>query len=356
MPPRPAATPTPIPNAPYNVERSASGKFTEPLLNTPKTVTAVPKEVMEDQDVRDLRDLARDVPGLTIGSAEGGNSYGAFAIRGFKSNNDIFVDSIRNPGNVIPDVFSVEQVEIYKGPSGGIAGRSTIGGAINLITKQPDLNFNHYELATTVGTDNTFRTTLDVNQVVTHDFAVRANLMYDQHDVAGRDFADSERWGGLLSATARVTDDVKVTLDYYRYRNDATPDWGVPVGVNLFGTNHQPTRRPRYRCPATIIPVTELGIPRDTWVGMANLDFFEEDADIGTATVVAKLDRRPDADQQNARRDAAASTTSPRRWKAIPTTCTIRNRDQMCRTLCQPDRAERQVHDRNLQARCGRRR
>ena len=226
----PGGNPYANPNAPYNVERSASGKLTEPLLNTPKTVTAVPKEVLEDKDVRDLRELARDVPGLTIGSAEGGNSYGAFAIRGFKSNNDIFVDSIRNPGNVIPDVFSVEQIEIYKGPSGGIAGRSTIGGAINLISKQPDLNFNNYEVATTVGTDNTFRTTLDVNQVVTHDFAVRANIMYDQHDVAGRDFADSERWGGLLSATAKPTDDLKVTLDYFRYRNDATPDWGVPSG------------------------------------------------------------------------------------------------------------------------------
>jgi catecholate siderophore receptor len=259
------------PNAPYEVQRSASGKFTEPLLNTPKSVTAVPKEVLEDQDVRDLRELARTVPGLTIGSAEGGNSYGAFAVRGFKASNDIFVDGIRNPGNVIPDVFAVEQVEIYKGPSGGIAGRSTIGGAINLISKEPDLNFNHYELATTVGTDSTFRTTLDVNQVITHDFAVRANVMYDQHDVAGRDLVDSERWGGLLSATARVTDDVKVTLDYYRYRNDATPDWGVPVRT----VDH--------------VPITELGAPRDMFVGMKGLDFFEEQADIGTATVEWKL-------------------------------------------------------------------
>ena len=196
---------------------------------------------MEDQEVRDLRELARNVPGLTIGSAEGGNAYGAFAIRGFKANNDIFVDGIRNPGNMIPDVFAVEQVEIYKGPSGGIAGRSTIGGAINMITKQPDLNFNHYELATTVGTDSTFRSTIDVNQVVTHDFAVRANLMYDQHDVAGRDITDSERWGGLFSATARPTDDVMVTLDYYRYRNDAIPDWGVPV---LTRTNGAPADIP----------------------------------------------------------------------------------------------------------------
>ena len=206
------------------MEQSASGKLTEPLVNTPRTVTVAPKEVIEDKGARDLRDLARSVPGLTIGSAEGGNSYGAFAIRGFKANNDIFVDSIRNPGNVIPDVFSVQQVEIYKGPSGGIAGRSTIGGAVNIISKQPDLQFELLrESTTTIGTDNTFRTTVDANQKVSPDFAVRANLMYDQHDVAGRDFADSERWGGLISATARLSDSVKITLDYYRYRNDATP-------------------------------------------------------------------------------------------------------------------------------------
>ena len=275
-----AADPYANPNAPYEVERSASGKLTEPLVNTPRTVTAIPKEVIEEKQARDLRDLARSTPGLTIGSAEGGNAFGAFAIRGFKADNDIFVDGIRNPGSVIPDVFSVEQVEIYKGPSGGIAGRSTIGGAVNLITKEPSLTDDFVIVTTTVGTDKTFRSTLDANEKVTSDFAVRANLMYDQHDVAGRDITDSERWGGLLSATARVTDDVKVTLDYYHYRNDAIPDWGVPIGVNpggvgLPGDNH--------------LPVTELGAPRDMWVGMANLDFYKEQADIGTATVVAKL-------------------------------------------------------------------
>ena len=259
------------PNAPYKVDTSASGKLTEPLVNTPRTVTAVPKEVIEDKGARDLRDLARSVPGLTIGSAEGGNAYGAFAIRGFKANNDIFVDNIRNPGNLIPDAFFIEQVEIYKGPSGGIAGRNTIGGAVNIISKQPDLTSNFYEVTTTVGTDNMFRTAIDANQMLSPNFAVRANIMYDQHDVAGRDFADSERWGGLISATARLSDSMKVTVDYLRYRNDATPDWGVPVR----NVDH--------------VPVTELGIPRDTWVGMRGLDFFNERADIVTGTVVAKL-------------------------------------------------------------------
>ena len=278
--PAQAATPVPAvkganpyanPEAPYKVEQSASGKLTEPLINTPRTVVVTPKEVIEDKSVRDLRDLARSTPGLTIGSAEGGNAYGAFAIRGFKADNDIFVDGIRNPGNVIPDVFSVQQVELYKGPSGGIAGRSTVGGAVNIISKEPDLRSSFYETTATVGTDGMFRTTLDANQKISPDFAVRANLMFDTHDIAGRDVTDSERWGGLISATARLSEGVKVTLDYYRYRNDAIPDWGVPV-LN-----------------STHLPVTETGIPRNTWVGMEGLDFFKERADILTGTVVAKL-------------------------------------------------------------------
>ena len=328
-----AADPYANPNAPYEVERSASGKLTEPLVNTPRTVTAIPKEVIEEKQARDLRDLARSTPGLTIGSAEGGNAFGAFAIRGFKANNDIFVDGIRNPGNVIPDVFSVEQVEIYKGPSGGIAGRSTIGGAVNLITKEPSLTDDFVIVTTTVGTDKTFRSTLDANEKVTSDFAVRANLMYDQHDVAGRDITDSERWGGLLSATARVTDDVKVTLDYYHYRNDAIPDWGVPIGVNpggvgLPGDNH--------------VPVTELGAPRDMWVGMTDLDFYKEQADIGTATVVAKLT------------DGVTLTNKtrigrePRRLRChvdgrLSLDVHHPNRDQTRGAVRQPDRAELQV-------------
>ena len=268
------ANPYADPWAPYKVDKSASGKLTEPLVDTPRTVTAVPKEVIEDKGAKDLRDLARSVPGLTIGSAEGGNAYGAFAIRGFKASNDIFVDGIRNPGNLIPDAFFVQQMEIYKGPSGGIAGRNTIGGAVNIVSKQPDLTSTFYEVTNTIGTDHTFRTVLDVNHVLSPYVAVRANIMYDQHDVAGRDVADSERWGGLISATFRPSDSFKLTIDYLRYRNNATPDWGVPVR------------------DIDNVPVTELGLPgvnRSLWVGMAGLDFFKERADIVTATAVSKL-------------------------------------------------------------------
>jgi catecholate siderophore receptor len=53
--PAKGANPYADPNAPYKVDTSASGRLTEPLVDTPRTVTAVPKEVIEDKGARDLR-------------------------------------------------------------------------------------------------------------------------------------------------------------------------------------------------------------------------------------------------------------------------------------------------------------
>jgi catecholate siderophore receptor len=70
------ANPYADPNAPYKVDKSASGKFTEPLVNTPRTVSAVPQQVLDDTAVRSIRELAQQVPGITLGFGEGGNAIG----------------------------------------------------------------------------------------------------------------------------------------------------------------------------------------------------------------------------------------------------------------------------------------
>ncbi len=268
----PGANPYANPNAPYKVESSGSGKFTEPLANIPKTITAVPKDVIKDKGATDLRELARQSPGVTIHAGEGGGSFGSnFEIRGFNARNDIFVDGIRDPGNIGRDIFSIDQLEIYKGPSGTISGRATPGGAFNFITKQPDFAGNFYEVETTVGTDSTFRTTLDANQIITPDFVARANVLYDQHEVAGRDFTEDERWGGLLSAAMRPSEDLQVNLDYYRVRRDGLPDAGVPVSI------------------LDKVPFTEVGLDRDTYFGELGLDYLDEESDVGTATIKARV-------------------------------------------------------------------
>jgi catecholate siderophore receptor len=266
------ANPYANPNAPYNVERSASSKLTEPLVNTPRTVTAIPRQVIEDKAATSIRDLARQTPGVTIGFAEGGNAFGdSIYIRGFQARGDIFIDGLRDPGNTSRDLFAVEQIEIYKGPGSVISGRGTPGGAINIITKQPNEQNNFYNVSQMFGTDHTFRTMVDVNQIIGPGLTVRGNVMYHESDVAGRDFADDQRWGGFFSALFRPSETFKLTVDYYRFRSDGTPDWGVPIN------------------PATKLPWTESGVPRDTWYGNALRDFIKNDSDVVTAKAEIKL-------------------------------------------------------------------
>ncbi len=271
-----AASPYVDAGAPYKVQESGSNKITEPLADTPKTITAISKEVLEDKATTSVRELARQTPGVTLGFAEGGNAFGnSLYIRGFNARGDIFVDGMRDPGNASRETFAVEQVEVYKGPGGTIAGRGVTGGAINLITKKPNEAYNFLDVSTMFGTDKTVRTTVDLNQVISSGLAVRGNVLFHDQHVAGRDDdVQDQRWGGLLAATIKPTDAFKFTVDYYRLRTDGVPDFGVPFD------------------PRTRLPVTETaGVPRDTWYGDARpgRDFMKNEADIVTGTAEWKV-------------------------------------------------------------------
>ena len=131
------ADPYADPATPYKVDRLSSNKFTEPVLNTPRTITVLTKEVLEDKNATTLREIGRSTAGVTLGTGEGGNAFGdRFFIRGFDARNDIFVDGVRDPGVSIRENFYTEQVEILRGPGSTFAGRGTAGGAINIVTKQ----------------------------------------------------------------------------------------------------------------------------------------------------------------------------------------------------------------------------
>ena len=110
-----AASPYVDPVAPYKVQQSGSSKITEPLADTPKTITAISKKVMDNKALTSVREVARQTPGVTLGFAEGGNAFGdSLYIRGFNARGDIFVDGMRDPGNASRETFAMEQVEVSR--------------------------------------------------------------------------------------------------------------------------------------------------------------------------------------------------------------------------------------------------
>jgi catecholate siderophore receptor len=216
----------------YNPEELASPKFTEPLRDIPQTITVIPRAVFEEQGATSLRDVLRNVSGISIQAGEGGTPAGdQLSIRGYSARTDLFIDGVRDFGGYSRDPFNFEQVEVAKGPASSVSGRGSTGGSINMVSKTPKANpFIGGSLGG--GTDEYRRATLDVNQPLTalglETAAVRLNGLWHENDTPGRDVAEDSRWGIAPSIAFGLGKPTQLTLSYFHLNQDNTPDYGIP--------------------------------------------------------------------------------------------------------------------------------
>ena len=121
------------------VRRHPRRSTPEPLRDTPQTLTVIPQRLIEQQGAATLRDVLRNVTGISIQAGEGGGGLPGdnLTIRGFAARNDIFVDGVRDFGAYSRDPFNIAQVEVTKGPASLYTGRGSTGGSLNLSPRRP---------------------------------------------------------------------------------------------------------------------------------------------------------------------------------------------------------------------------
>ena len=247
----------------------SSTKYTEPLLDTPQTINVISKEVMEEQGATTLRDVLKNVPGLTITAGEGGNPAGDnLTLRGFSARNDIFVDGVRDLSPQSRDPFNLEQVDVVKGPGSVYTGRGSTGGSINLLNKTPGLR-RSFGGTLDFGTDRTRRATADVNVPIGDSLAFRLNLLAHHSGVAGRDVVKFDRWGVAPSLTLGLGKPTRFTISYYKLKQNNISDYGIPW------------------VPATNNALVDFRdrpapVPRDTFYGLRDRDFEKLNSDLVT--------------------------------------------------------------------------
>jgi len=210
------------------------GKFTEPLIDTPQSISVVPQFVMQDQGVSTLRDTLRNVPGISLAAGEAGAQGDNLTIRGFTARNDIFLDGIRDFGSYYRDSFNYEQVDALEGPAGVQFGRGATGGVINQESKVPQMN-EFVRVQAQFGTDLTRRITADINEPIADTLggsAFRANFMAQEGGVAGRDGAEIRRFGIAPSISIGMNTPTRATLSYVHLTESDTPDYGLPWLMN----------------------------------------------------------------------------------------------------------------------------
>ena len=222
----------------------AMTRFTEPLLDTPQSVIAVPKFILEDEGNTTLRDALRNVPGISIAAGESGAQGDNLTIRGFTARNDIFLDGIRDFGSYYRDSFDYEQVEVLEGPAGVQFGRGSTGGVINQESKIPQAR-EFVRVGAVFGTDLTRRITADINQPLPElgeGTAFRLNAVATEGGVAGRPYAENRHYGVAPSLTFGLNSPTRYTVSYFHFTESDTPDYGLP----WFFAGVAPTNRHNY--------------------------------------------------------------------------------------------------------------
>ena len=260
------------PDAPFKANTLSNSRLAGETRDIARSVTAITQEVLETTGTTSVREIARSTPGLSLGFGEGGNSFGDnLYIRGFKANNDIYQDGIRDTGISVHETFNTEQVEIVKGPAGTVGGRGTTGGALDIVSKSPqDVAFSIFKTeATSAGT---VRQTMDINRVMSDGTQVRFNGMMQDGAVAGRDHTYDNRKGAALAIKRQMTDQLTLEVDFSHTEIEQLPDWGVPYVGDDGG------------------PVTEFGVDRGTFYGVVGRDFQEVEQTLGTVKATYDFD------------------------------------------------------------------
>jgi catecholate siderophore receptor len=285
-------TDTAIDEEGYKAERVESPKAVAPLLDTPRSIVVVDKQVIKDTGSATLVEALRTVPGITFGAAEGGNPIGDRPfIRGFDSQGSTYLDGVRDIGAQNREIFAVEQIQVVRGSDSTLGGRGSAGGSLNIVSKLPQEE-TFFAGSGSYGTDDYKRVTGDANVRLSDKVAFRLNAMWHDQDVAGRDAIYQKRWGVAPSVTIGMDGPTKLTLAYYHLDTDELPDSGIPFLYACSTTLCNAPAGNVITTPALGDITTASGVTghvgRDTFYGLKSRDFRDGNTD--QATIRAEHD------------------------------------------------------------------
>src|SRR6266853_1899772 len=164
----------------------------EALSKVPISVTALTQEALDQKGIKDMRDIVRFTPGVTIDDS----GTNAISIRGISSSGGagttgIYIDDTPiqmrsvgfNPDDTLPKAFDLQRIEVLRGPQGTLFGAGAEGGAVRYILTQPSVTsestYARTELSFTHHGEPSYEGGIAVGHpVVDGVFAIRGSIWY----------------------------------------------------------------------------------------------------------------------------------------------------------------------------------
>ena len=123
-------------------------KRSSTVIDTPASITAIGANEIEDKGITDMNDLKHLIPSMNFTSVLGAQNITIRGIGQFNGNPGVSVSTdgvfqSRAHSSQLGEM-DLERIEVLRGPQGTLYGRNSIGGVVNLITKNPSQETDGY--------------------------------------------------------------------------------------------------------------------------------------------------------------------------------------------------------------------
>ncbi|MEA5458100.1 TonB-dependent receptor [Arcicella sp. LKC2W] len=203
------------------------GKVAIKPMDLPQAVATIDRTVLERQQVLRLSDALMNANGIYIMGNTGGYQE-EIAGRGFSfSSSNTFKNGARYFNGTMPEMSSIEKVEIMKGSSAILFGNVAAGGILNLVTKKPKFESGG-SVSMRVGSYDFYKPSVDVYGSVlgSKKVAYRINGTYEKGN-SFREDVNSERVYVNPSLLFKLSDKTEITLEGDYMKDRRTADFGI---------------------------------------------------------------------------------------------------------------------------------
>lgn len=173
----------------------------------PISLTAISGEALARDNALNLERIGAMVPNLTLTRNFGTTSGALVFLRGVGEGDSIFtndppvgiyVDDVLMPRSTgaMFDLIDLERIEVLRGPQGTLYGRNTSGGAIKLVTRDPEIGGHDAMIDTTIGSYRRFDVRGTANLPLGEQAALRVSLLSRTQRGWGRNRTDGAHVNG----------------------------------------------------------------------------------------------------------------------------------------------------------------
>ncbi|MES1021422.1 TonB-dependent siderophore receptor [Gloeocapsa sp. BRSZ] len=235
----------------YNPSNATAGTRTNtPIRDVPQSIQVVPRQVIEDQGATSVTEALRNVPGV-VPASPARRQFTLPIIRGFGgfgSDNLVRRNGLRDTlaTSDAGETASVERIEVLRGPASVLYGQGSLGGIVNIITKEP-LSQPFYEIEASVGSYNFYRGTVDLSGPIndTGSLLYRLNIAAETSG-SFRDFYDRDRYLIAPVLSWYVGENTTLTIEGEYLDLQQPEDFGLPASGTVLANPNGDISRDRY--------------------------------------------------------------------------------------------------------------